>query len=183
MFLLIEQEREREWSIEWPRPTLAARVWLRVGRVESCSAANKASRRELAGKDAACGRDPGSHSRETTLLSVPTDMWTEGWGTASETNASFTLNCHWLRRGSSVGRSPLGNTEEKHYRENNAITFMLLFLSQMLLQSAELENITFEQQILFWRKLRRKQGKCFILQLVWTVKEKIGCITVFKFSF
>lgn len=60
---------------------------------------------------------------------------------------------------------------------------MLLFLSQMLLQSAELENITFEQQILFWRKLRRKQGKCFILQLVWTVKEKIGCITVFKFSF
>lgn len=57
---------------------------------------------------------------------------------------------------------PLLETPKKHITEkNNAITFMLLFLSQMLLQSAELENITFEQQILFWRKVRRKQGEVF----------------------
>lgn len=63
--------------------------------------------------------------------------------------------------GSSVRRSSVGNTKETHYRENAAVTFMLLFLSQMLLQSAELENITFEQQILFWRKVRGKQGEVF----------------------
>jgi len=167
---------------EWPWPTLAARVWLRVGRVESCSAANKVSRRELAGKDAACGRDPGSHSRETTLLSVPTDMWTEGWGAVSETNASFTWNCQWVPREQRREILSWKHRRNTLQRKTMPLPLCFCFYHKCYYSQLSLKILHLNNKYCFGERWEESRGKCFILQLVWTVKEKIGCITVFKFS-
>lgn len=62
------------------------------------SAATKGSGREPAGKDAVCVRDPGKGRLGKALCPAATDIWTQGRGLVSETNALFIANCQRMPR-------------------------------------------------------------------------------------